>query len=74
MKMNFVEKLETEAGEAGDLELAAICQKALTGRVSQETWDILDPLQREYLKNMTHDEAWAKVKAVVADALLESIR
>jgi hypothetical protein len=72
--MNFVEKLETEAGEAGDLELAAICQKALTGRVSPETWDILNPLQQAYLKNLTHDEAWAKVKAVVADALLEATR
>jgi hypothetical protein len=72
--MNFVEKLETEAGEAGDLELAAICQKALTGKVSPETWDILTPLEQAYLKNLTHDEAWAKVRAVVADALLEATR
>ena len=70
--MNEIERLETEAGEAGDLEMAAICQIALEGEVSPGTWRVLDAEEREQVTRYNRESATAYIEAFIAECEAEN--
>ena len=62
-----IEQMEIDAGTAGDLLQAAICQIALSGEVSEATMAVLGDSERATAATYTRNTAAAECASAFAD-------